>query len=200
MNETRFILGMSKELEDESKLKRRNDLKKIKKYLIRQSCSESSKNDETEEFKNLKSLNFMEFLYEVGMFEKEKKLEIYSEQEKINAYNRYLNAISARGEEEEEEDEERKRAGEEGKERETEAGRAHHHREGGVRQPQEASRGGEGNEEEAGGSGEGIEACIYREGESRPSEATKARASYPQRETLYAPTPDQQCLLSQLVG
>ena len=95
MNKTTFILGMSKELDEDSKLTRRNDLKKIKKFLIRQSFSESSTHEETEEFQKLKSLSFFEFLYEVGMFEKEKKLERYSEQEKHFAYNRYLNALSA---------------------------------------------------------------------------------------------------------
>ena len=48
-----------------------------------------------EEFQKLKSLSFLEFLFEVGMFVKEKKLEGYSEHEKMNAYNRYLDALSA---------------------------------------------------------------------------------------------------------
>jgi hypothetical protein len=82
-------------LDEKSKLTRRNDLKKIKKFLIRQSFSETSKHEETEEFQKLKSLSFLEFLFEVGMFVKEKKLEGYSEHEKMNAYNRYLDALSA---------------------------------------------------------------------------------------------------------
>ena len=95
LNKTVFILGMSKDLDEETKLMRRNDLKKIKKYLIRQSHSENSTPEDTLEFKYLKSLSFIEFLLEVGMFEREKKIENYSEQEKVNAYNRYLNALSA---------------------------------------------------------------------------------------------------------
>ena len=95
LNKNVFILGMSKDLDEETKLMRRNDLKKIKKYLIRQSHSENSTPEDTLEFKYLKSLSFIEFLLEVGMFEREKKIENYSEQEKVNAYNRYLNALSA---------------------------------------------------------------------------------------------------------
>ena len=41
MNKTTFILGISKELDEETVNQRRNDLKKIKKYLIRQSYSET---------------------------------------------------------------------------------------------------------------------------------------------------------------
>jgi hypothetical protein len=41
MNKATFILGMAKDLDEESVKQRKEDLKKIKKYLIRQSYSES---------------------------------------------------------------------------------------------------------------------------------------------------------------
>ena len=95
MNKTTFILGMSKDLDEGVVKQRKNDLKKIKKFLIRQSYSENSTLDESSEFKNLKSLTFIEFLFEVGMFEREKNIEEYSLTEKREAYNRYTNALSA---------------------------------------------------------------------------------------------------------
>ena len=95
MNKATFILGMSKDLDEESAKQRKEDLKKIKKYLIRQSYSESSEEKETEEFMKLKSLSFLQFLYEVGMFKREKSIEDYSDREKKDAYDRYINALSA---------------------------------------------------------------------------------------------------------
>ena len=92
MNKTTFILGISKELDEETVNQRRNDLKKIKKYLIRQSYSETP--EESSDLQYLKLLSFIEFLHEVGMFEKEKSLTEYSRKEKLDAYHRYINALS----------------------------------------------------------------------------------------------------------
>ena len=95
MNKTTFILGMSKDLDEGAVKQRKNDLKKIKKFLIRQTYSEISTLDESSDFKYLKGLTFIEFLFEVGMFEKDKSIEEYSLKEKREAYDRYTNALSA---------------------------------------------------------------------------------------------------------
>ena len=40
-------------------------------------------------------MSFLEFLYEVGMFERDKSLHNYTNLEKKYAYDRYINAISS---------------------------------------------------------------------------------------------------------
>ena len=40
-------------------------------------------------------LNFLQFLFEVGMFEEDKTMEDFSEAEKKSAYQRYIDALSA---------------------------------------------------------------------------------------------------------
>ena len=95
MNKTTFILGMSKSLDENEKLQRRKDLLKIKKFLIRQTYSENGSFQECSNFKDLTNLTFMQFLFEVGMFETDKKLKQCSKNEKAKAYERYINAISA---------------------------------------------------------------------------------------------------------
>ena len=93
LNKTTFILGIPKDLDAESVDQRRKDLKKIKKYLIRQSYSQDSSLEDTPQFQKLRSQTFMEFLYEVGMFNTDKL--IYTSMEKTAAYQRYINALSS---------------------------------------------------------------------------------------------------------
>ena len=81
INKTKFILGMPKELTVEETERRKKDLQKIKKYLIRQTLSEDSTNKPTMELTKFNNLKFLEFLYEVGMFSTDKKLEEYSNKE-----------------------------------------------------------------------------------------------------------------------
>jgi hypothetical protein len=40
-------------------------------------------------------MTFIQFLFEVGMFESDKNLETFSAKEKHSAYQRYINALSA---------------------------------------------------------------------------------------------------------
>ena len=96
MNRTRFLLGLSKNLQPEEIRQRKKDLKKIKKYLIRQTFIEDESSTESSPSVNyFKSLTFIEFLYEVGMFETSKPLKDYTRNEKAAAYERYINALSA---------------------------------------------------------------------------------------------------------
>ena len=95
MNKTKFILGMSKELDIEEKENRKKDLQKIKKYLIRQTFSEDSSISASMALKQFQELSFIQFLYDVGMFKGNKKLEECSRNEKDIAYKRYIAAISA---------------------------------------------------------------------------------------------------------
>ena len=70
------------------------DLNKITKYLIRQTWSDDQ-HKESESFNKLKSFDFWKFLHEAGMFDHDKLLEEYTVEDKQNAKERYLNAISA---------------------------------------------------------------------------------------------------------
>ena len=92
MNRTRLILGASKDLNPEEFLQRKSDLKKIRKFLIRQTYSED--NEESERFKRFKRAQFMEFLFEVGMFKEGATLEELSDKNKRDGYQRYINALS----------------------------------------------------------------------------------------------------------
>ena len=92
MNKTTFILGTPKDLTKDEVSQRRADLKKIKKFLIRQSYSENK--EESESFKNIKKTSFFEFLFHVGMFGNKNNIETLSEKDKRIGYERYLNAIS----------------------------------------------------------------------------------------------------------
>ena len=96
MNRTRFILGLSKNLPPDEVSHRKKDLKKIKKYLIRQTFIEDESAADLYPSENhFKSLTFIEFLYEVGMFATNKLLKDYTRNEKAVAYERYINALSA---------------------------------------------------------------------------------------------------------
>ena len=61
--------------------------------MIRQTYSESK--DESEQFKSFKKTNFLQFLYDVGMFEEKRTIKDLSLKEKSAGYQRYLNALSA---------------------------------------------------------------------------------------------------------
>ena len=95
MNKTTFILGMSKDLEENVIQQRKHDLQKIKKYLIRQTFSENNSAEDNPNFSTFKNLTFIQFLYEAGMFESTKSIEEYTLHEKSQAYQRYRDAISA---------------------------------------------------------------------------------------------------------
>jgi hypothetical protein len=93
LNRTTFILGIPKDLSEEEVCQRKADLKKIKKFLIRQTYSESK--DESEQFKSFKKSTFFQFLFDVGMFEGKNNIENLTIKEKANGYQRYLDALSA---------------------------------------------------------------------------------------------------------
>ena len=92
MNKTRLVLGVSKDINKEELSKRKVDLKKIKKFLIRETYSENK--DESEKFQAFKKTTFIEFLFNVGMFTGKKTINQYTKEEKQAAYERYLNALS----------------------------------------------------------------------------------------------------------
>ena len=93
MNRTVFVLGLSKDLSEEEVNQRKTDLKKIKKFLIRQTHTEN--NEEDEQFDSFCKMTFIQYLYEVGMFENDKEIKNFSDDEKKEAYHRYINALSA---------------------------------------------------------------------------------------------------------
>ena len=91
LHKTSFILSM---LSDEQKANRKKDLKKIKQFLIKINHPDEEMNNTNR--KNFKDWTFVEFLFEVGMFEKTKEhVEDYSNEEKNKALCRYINALSA---------------------------------------------------------------------------------------------------------
>ena len=92
LDETIFLQGITKDLSEDDVKKRKNDLLKIRKFLLRQT---NGYKEESDSWKKLKSLTFWEFLYEVGMFEGNKDLCDFNEKEKLTAKTRYLNAITA---------------------------------------------------------------------------------------------------------
>ena len=94
LDETMFILGITKDITEEEVKKRRQDLLKIRKYLIRQTYSEGKRND-NERWKKLERLNFLEFLRDVGMFVTDKDISMYDDSEIENAKKRYVSALSA---------------------------------------------------------------------------------------------------------
>ena len=74
---------------DEIVKKRKKDLEKIVKFLIRQTYSDTEIKD-LESWKNLQGMDFWTFLREVGMFETVKLLTEYSDEEKTKAKERYF--------------------------------------------------------------------------------------------------------------
>ena len=92
MDETVFLQGVNKDdAEEEEVKKRRLDLRKIRKFLLRQSYGHL---EDSDSWRKLKSLDFWSFLYEVGMFLDDKKFEEYIEAERKEAKTRYFSAIS----------------------------------------------------------------------------------------------------------
>ena len=91
MDETLFLLGIPKDLPEEELAQRKKDYKKIRKYLIRQTCSENLDN---EAWLKLQKMSFNEFLVEVGMVNEDKPIERCSEEEIKIARQRYLDALS----------------------------------------------------------------------------------------------------------
>ena len=94
LDETKLILGIPKDTEEDIIKDRKRDLNKIIKFLIRQTYCEQPSN-ESDSWKTLKTMNFYEFLHSVGMFIEDKPIEEYSETEKQKAKCRYLDALSA---------------------------------------------------------------------------------------------------------
>ena len=72
-DEATFIFGVSKDLDKNILDSRREDLRKITKYLIRQTLCDFNL-EESEKWKTLKQMTFLEILYKVGMFKERKPL------------------------------------------------------------------------------------------------------------------------------
>ena len=87
LDKTTVVKGINKELDENEIKARKLDLNKIVKFLLRQTYNDDS-------FDWLKKMDFWQFLYEVGMFKKEKKSNKFSKNEKKEAKQRYLNAIA----------------------------------------------------------------------------------------------------------
>ena len=94
LHKTTFILGMPKNIDNEESARRKSDLTKIKKFLIR--LTQEDNNETNTKNEDFKSWTFLTFLFEAGMFDKfRRKVEDYSDEEKKHALSRYLNALSA---------------------------------------------------------------------------------------------------------
>ena len=74
LDKTTLILGMPKDTDDDIVKVRKKDLQKISKYLIRQTYT-NEKMEDLDSWKNLKDMDFWEFIYEVGMFDSNKLLD-----------------------------------------------------------------------------------------------------------------------------
>jgi hypothetical protein len=94
LDETKLILGISKDIDETIIKERKKDLNMINNFLIRQTYSEGTLN-ENRSWQNLKNLNFLEFLHAVGMFVDDKLIQDYTDDEKETAKSRYINALSA---------------------------------------------------------------------------------------------------------
>ena len=93
MEKTMFLVAPPKDLEEKEVIRRKADLKKIKKFLTRQTYSETDV-DQSESWKKLKSMSFLEFLQEVGMFHESKPLTSYTSVQIEKAIDRYYKALS----------------------------------------------------------------------------------------------------------
>ena len=93
MEKTMFLIAPPKDLDENEVIKRKADLKKIKKYLTRQTYTET-RLEELETWKKMKTMSFLEFLQEVGMFQEERQLSNYSSMEIEKAIDRYYNALA----------------------------------------------------------------------------------------------------------
>jgi len=93
MDETKLVISISKETDENLISERKKDLNKIIKYLIRQTIDD--KPSQSFVMTKWKNMTFLEFLYEVGMFQQNKFLEYMTEDEIVAAKDRYLKALSA---------------------------------------------------------------------------------------------------------
>ena len=93
MEKTKFLLAPAKDMDENEAIKRKADLKRIKKFLLRQTYSLTSV-DVSENWKKLQKMTFLEFIYEVGMFKVLKPLESYTTMEIEQAIQRYYDALS----------------------------------------------------------------------------------------------------------
>ena len=94
MDKTRLILGMNKDIDQDESSRRSKDLKKITKFLIRQTFNQEGV-ETSENIQNLQKMSFLEFIYQVGMFRDEKLLSEYTQEEIKAAKQRYFKALSA---------------------------------------------------------------------------------------------------------
>ena len=100
LDETIFLEGRIRENIPEDEVLRekeelqhaasKKDLKQIRKFLLRQSYGHK---EDSPSWINLKSLDFWRFLFEVGMFSINKNFDEFTESERENAKQRYLNAL-----------------------------------------------------------------------------------------------------------
>jgi len=87
LDKTKLISGVSKDTDEEIIKTRKQTLRKIVTYLIRQSL-------DAEKFNSLQKLTFIEFLFEIGMFDTIKNVNEFTSKEKEAAKQKYLNALS----------------------------------------------------------------------------------------------------------
>ena len=87
-DETKLIIAASKDADERTLNKYKADYKKIVKFLIRHTNEECK-------WEKLKQLSFMEFLYEVGMFSPKTRYEDISNEDRVKAKTRYLDAIAS---------------------------------------------------------------------------------------------------------
>ena len=92
MEETKLILGVSSELDENIAKERNKDLNKVMKFLLRQTLDQESEN-----WQILKNMDFLNFIYETGMFKSIKRVDEYTDEEIKEAKERYMNAISMSG-------------------------------------------------------------------------------------------------------
>ena len=94
LNETKLVLGIPKDTDESIVKSRKADLNKITKFLIRQTYTDQDIN-ELGSWKQLQEMDFWKFLYEAGMFCNDKLFEDTTDEDKAEAKERYINAISA---------------------------------------------------------------------------------------------------------
>ena len=92
MGRTTFIPGISKSLNEEDIEMRKNNFRKIRKFLIRQT-GHDGKREDNENWKKFNTWDFHTFLFEVGMFSKGDNTKDPVAIEKAN--QKYLEALSA---------------------------------------------------------------------------------------------------------
>ena len=81
MDKTHIIKAVPKDTDEKLLKSMKDDYNKIVKFLIRQTYTDK-KLEDLHSWKVLKTMDFWKFLYEVGMFTENKKLECYTNAEK----------------------------------------------------------------------------------------------------------------------